>query len=87
MRIVTGARKCVACGSSFDHSNKEKMLCRYCENALERMNGYAIPVVRCKDCRFKTEPGQPNICCCNMKDDDFCSYGERKNNGISNSVK
>lgn len=39
-----------------------------------------VRVVRCKDCRFKTEPGQPNILCYNMKDDDFCSYGERKNN-------
>lgn len=38
----------------------------------------AVEVVRCKDCRFKTEPGQPNILCYNMKDDDFCSYGERK---------
>lgn len=38
----------------------------------------AVEVVRCKDCRFKTEPGQPNILCYHMKDDDFCSYGERK---------
>ena len=38
----------------------------------------AVDVVRCKDCRFKTELGQPNILCYQMKDDDFCSYGERK---------
>ena len=37
-----------------------------------------VEVVRCKDCRFKNEPGQPNILCYNMKPDDFCSYGERK---------
>ena len=41
----------------------------------------AVEVVRCKDCRFKTEPGQPNILCYQMNDDDFCSYGERKDNG------
>ena len=38
----------------------------------------AVEVVRCKGCRFRTEPGQPNILCHQMKDDDFCSYGERK---------
>lgn len=37
-----------------------------------------VKVVRCKDCRFKTEPGQPNILCYHMKDNDFCSYGERR---------
>ena len=42
--------------------------------------GHKVEVVYCKECRFKTEPGQPNILCYNMKDDDFCSYGERKDN-------
>lgn len=38
----------------------------------------AVPVVRCKDCKFRDgAPGQPNIICWNMKDDDFCSYGEK----------
>lgn len=39
----------------------------------------AVPVVRCKDCKHKDgTPGQPNIICFQMHDDDFCSYGERK---------
>ena len=39
----------------------------------------AVPVVRCLDCKFRDgTPGQPNIQCGNMHDDDFCSYGERK---------
>lgn len=39
----------------------------------------AVPVVRCLDCKFRDgTPGQPNILCGNMHDDDFCSYGERK---------
>lgn len=39
----------------------------------------AIPVVRCRECKFRDgTPGQPNILCGNMHDDDFCSYGERK---------
>ena len=42
----------------------------------------AVRVVRCKDCIFRdgNTPGQPNIMCGNMKDDDFCSYGERRSN-------
>jgi len=39
----------------------------------------AVHVVRCKDCKFRDgTPGQPNILCYQMRDDDFCSYGERK---------
>lgn len=39
----------------------------------------AVPVVRCMDCKYRDgTPGQPNIICSQMHDDDFCSYGERK---------
>lgn len=39
----------------------------------------AVPVVRCKDCKFRDgTPGQPNILCGQMKENDFCSYGEKK---------
>ena len=39
----------------------------------------AVPVVRCRECKHKDGmPGQPNIDCWQMHDDDFCSYGERK---------
>lgn len=39
----------------------------------------SVPVIRCKDCKYRDgTPGQPNILCGNMHDDDFCSYGERK---------
>lgn len=37
------------------------------------------PVVRCRECIHRDgTPGQPNILCFQMKDDDFCSYGERR---------
>ena len=37
------------------------------------------PVVFCKDCIHRDgTPGQPNIICFQMHDDDFCSYGEKK---------
>lgn len=39
----------------------------------------AVPVVRCCECIYRDgTPGQPNILCGQMHDDDFCSYGQRK---------
>ena len=39
----------------------------------------AVPVVRCWECKYRDgTPGQPNILCGQMHEDDFCSYGERK---------
>ena len=51
----------------------------------------AVPVVRCKDCKksgilehngnmFCKEP-MGRLGCVPTKSDDFCSYGERKDNG------
>jgi hypothetical protein len=46
----------------------------------------AVEVVRCKDCLFKLKPKQYGDLECGilrvpMKNDDFCSYGERRNDG------
>lgn len=39
----------------------------------------AAPVVRCRECKYRDgTPRQPNIQCGQMHEDDFCSYGERK---------
>lgn len=43
----------------------------------------AAPVVRCKDCMFRCEPIEFGELYCpilngSMNNDDFCSYGERK---------
>ena len=43
----------------------------------------AVPVVRCKDCMFRCEPIEFGELYCpilngSMNNDDFCSYGERK---------
>lgn len=38
-----------------------------------------VPVVRCKDCKYRDgTPGQPNILCAQMHEDDFYSYGKRR---------
>jgi hypothetical protein len=44
-----------------------------------------VPVVRCKDCRYCQRDAY-GLWCFNdyehsLKPDDFCSYGERKDNG------
>ena len=39
----------------------------------------AVPVVRCRECKYRDgTPGQPNIQCGQMHEDDFCSYGEKE---------
>lgn len=51
----------------------------YLQDIAEAPTVDAVEVVRCKDCKHKDGmPGQPNIVCWQMHDDDFCSYGERK---------
>ena len=49
----------------------------------------AVPVVRCKDCDYKVFDKASQEYYCNhvfgmygeIKDNDYCSYGERKDNG------
>lgn len=57
-----------------------------------KRNVDVAPVVRCKDCKyafinsFSTESGIA-LCSSSMKamqEDDFCSYGERKDGGADN---
>ena len=39
----------------------------------------AVPVVRCRECKYHNKPTCPMRLSFNWtKDDDFCSYGERK---------
>ena len=38
-----------------------------------------LEIIRCEDCiHYYGEPGNPNIICFQMHEDDFCSYGERR---------
>lgn len=69
---------CKVCGRWFAKIRDDEELCDKCEISLSRLSGYAVPVVRCKDCKhlFGT------ICAvCGLlprKPEDFCSRGERK---------
>ena len=59
----------------------------------ERLKQYedsgAVEVVRCKDCKHRDPEDKRCDCGCwhnpfTTNDNDFCSYGERKNNGNEN---
>ena len=69
---------CKVCGRWFAKIRYDEELCDKCEISLSRLSGYAVPVVRCKDC--KHEFGGSCIICGfqKRKPEDFCSYGERK---------
>lgn len=48
-----------------------------------------VPVVRCKDCKYRTEERRGLVRCrafnyMPMCVDNFCSYGERKDGGADN---
>lgn len=50
---------------------------RYCKPCKAEEAVDAVPVVRCKGCKYRDgTPGQPNILCAQMHEEDFCSYGE-----------
>lgn len=47
------------------------------------------PVVRCKDCKYNRGSKKclnPDSFFAVPKDDDFCSYGERKDGGVNEHV-
>ena len=80
--------KCKACGRDFASSNPKSEICYPCENALTRLKGYAVHVVRCKDCVYSLWQGRTtdgiefDIACgrnhMQITEESFCSYGERR---------
>ena len=66
--------ECKACGRWFSSSDPKEEICYPCKDAIKRLNGYAVPVVRCGDCAHRHSS---EFCECRPKD-AFCSDGERK---------
>ena len=76
---------------------KETRWGKYCPDGAcsqrkvwERLKQYedsdVVPVVRCKDCKHRDPEDKRCDCGCwhnpfTTNDNDFCNYGERKNNG------
>ena len=79
---------CKACGAWFSSTATDE-LCPTCERALKRLNGYAVPVVRCKVCKSYVNRECKNLvrhmtnpCSIYTLPNDFCSYGERREDEI-----
>ena len=48
----------------------------------------AVRVVRCKDCKYRDgTPGQPNILCGNMHEEDISNNGDRKHEAKETSIE
>lgn len=46
---------------------------------IEELPSTQPEIIRCKDCvHYYGEPGNPNIICFQMHEDDFCSYRKRR---------
>ena len=56
----------------------EKVCCAVMDRAVKSPLDVEV-VVRCRECKYRDgTPGQPNIQCGQMHEDDFCSYGEKE---------
>ena len=75
---------CKVCGSWFVKIKPHEELCDKCECALYRLSGYVARVTRCKDCKHcdpenhHCDHPMSTSAPLSRKPDDFCSYGERK---------
>lgn len=69
---------CKACGAWFG-SVAPQDLCPACERALARLKGYAVPVVRCKDCKYYMRLAECKfVGHFSGGTNYFCADGERK---------
>ena len=77
--------ECKACGEWFGTAVPQD-LCPTCERALKQLNGYAVPVVRCRHCRSHHWEQEPchgkTVHYCKKLDaevtaDFFCAAGKR----------
>ena len=73
---------CKLCNNDKEYCGKQKC------PVYKALATDAVEVVRCKDCKHCTEAFDGNPCCGRLRtsfpyvrDDDFCSYGERRTDG------
>lgn len=75
-------RKCKACGGAFASTKPTDEICYPCENALKRLNGYAIPVVRCKDCVLHNSCIPEETFNFSGIENPFCCVGKKVQNDL-----
>jgi hypothetical protein len=74
-----------------ESQNYYKIVTDGCSAKLELVREEFVPVVRCKDCKHRYFNEDMDKHCCGswgdgydtvVRDDDYCSYGERKNKDV-----
>lgn len=82
-------RKCKLCGKVYrvdgNQNSIQDSMCPACEKFLKPLTECFVPVIRCKNCAngMVSDNNEYIICCSlgvSMGFDDYCSYGERKDN-------
>ena len=81
---------CKVCGRWFAKIRDDEELCDKCEISLRRLSGYAVPVVRCRECKHLNVVNRKELYAHCPKTntvflpfeldtrEHFCSLGERK---------
>lgn len=67
----------------FDNNHLQASPIIWCRlREIKNMMTDVVEVVRCKDCKYHgatiEEQPTPSIMCAHMHDNDYCSYGERR---------
>ena len=71
---------CEGCAKEVQEMCKSDPVCATMMWVVEEPTVYAVEVVRCKDCKQYNEHRYCNYFAQTVLDNDFCSYGERKDN-------
>lgn len=75
----------------FSQNNELKNMHEAIDMAIRSLSADVMEVVRCKDCKYHgatiEEQPTPSIMCAHMHDNDYCSYGKRREDDKRNSDK
>ena len=72
--IETMTNRCITCGVPI---SEDRQICKACEEHGKKKPDF-VEVVRCKDCKHYSVMESCLFHCVGFEKDDFCSYGERK---------
>lgn len=74
-------RMCFKCNDEYSDEPCEPGDCVFCNAINDAQTIDAVKVVRCRECKYHNKPPCPMRLSFNWtEDNDFCSYGERKEN-------
>ena len=72
-------KMCFKCNDEYSDEPCDPGDCVFCNAINDAQTIDAVSVVRCRDCKYHNNPPCPMRLSFNWtEDNDFCSYGERK---------